>query len=157
MTNIRTTLISAALALGAMTGSAFAETTLQVFLWNQSGAMAKDHRIENGADKTTDSMGVTLSATTIKAGEVTFDVLNTSKVFWHEMVVTKLDGPDATLPYKGNKVDEDMAGSLGEVAELEPGQDGSLTLTLEPGTYVVYCNVPRHYNAGMWTILTVVE
>ena len=50
-----------------------------------------------------------------------------------------------------------MAGSLGKVAELEPGQDGSLTLTLTPGTYAVYCNVPRHCNAGMWTILTLFE
>lgn len=32
------------------------------------------------------------------------------------------------------KVDEDAAGHIGEVAELETGQSGALTMTLKPGT-----------------------
>ena len=61
------------------------------------------------------------------------------------------------LPYDkaGNLVDEDAAGHLGEVSELEPGKKGALKLTLKPGTYILYCNVPGHYALGMWTLLTV--
>jgi uncharacterized cupredoxin-like copper-binding protein len=47
-------------------------------------------------------------------------------------------------------VDEDKAGDKGEVSELNPGQSGSLTVTLAPGKYVLVCNVPGHYGAGMW-------
>lgn len=63
----------------------------------------------------------------------------------------------AGLPYNKaeNKVIEDDAGHLGEVAELEPGQNGALTLTLKPGQYILYCNIPGHYALGMWTLFTV--
>ena len=44
---------------------------------------------------------------------------------------------------------------LGEVPDLGPGRAGSLTLQLSPGTYLLICNQPNHYKAGMWTKLTV--
>jgi uncharacterized cupredoxin-like copper-binding protein len=61
------------------------------------------------------------------------------------------------MPYSTDlqKVDEDAAGHLGEVAELDLGQSGALTVTLKPGTYILYCNISGHYAAGMWTLLTV--
>lgn len=40
------------------------------------------------------------------------------------------------------KVDEAAAGHLGEVAELETGHSGVLTLTLKPGTRILYCDIP---------------
>ena len=102
-------------------------------------------------------MGLAVNVKEVPAGEVTFNVTNTSSDAEHEMVVTKLSGPDGTLPYDdGNmRVDEEAAGSLGEVSELPYGQSGSLTVTLDPGTYVLYCNIPGHYAAGMWTRIVV--
>ena len=44
---------------------------------------------------------------------------------------------------------------LGEVSELDPGKSGTLTLKLDPGTYMLFCNIPGHYMAGMWTTVTV--
>jgi uncharacterized cupredoxin-like copper-binding protein len=44
---------------------------------------------------------------------------------------------------------------MGEVSELDPGKSGSLTLTLDAGTYMLFCNLPGHYMAGMWTFVTV--
>ena len=44
---------------------------------------------------------------------------------------------------------------LGEVADLEPGKKGKLTLTLTPGRYIVCCNIAGHDALGMWTLLTV--
>jgi len=46
---------------------------------------------------------------------------------------------------------------LGEVSELDPGASGELGIDLAKGSYILYCNVPGHYMAGMWTILTVTE
>lgn len=102
-------------------------------------------------------MGLTLSTHTVKAGAVTFDVTNTSKEMVHEMVVSPIKDSNQPLPYieAANKVDEDAAGHLGEVAELEPGKKGALTITLKPGRYILYCNIPGHYALGMWTLVTV--
>jgi uncharacterized cupredoxin-like copper-binding protein len=102
-------------------------------------------------------LGVTPDRDTVAAGEVTFEVTNDSKVMIHEMVVSAVADPSVVLPYitDEEKVDEDAAGHVGEVAELDPGKAGALTVTLEPGSYVLYCNIPGHYILGMWSLLTV--
>jgi len=103
------------------------------------------------------TMGIKASPSKAKAGEVTFVVKNTSKDTIHEMILTRLDDPSKPEPYleNENRVDEDRAGDLGEVSELDPGASGKLTVTLKPGKYLLYCNVPAHYVAGMWTTFTV--
>ena len=101
-------------------------------------------------------MGISLSTHTVKSGEVTFSVVNTSTVMVHEMVVSALKDADTPLPYDkaSNKVDEDAMGSLGEVADLEPGAKGTVTVDLKPGRYILYCNISGHYYSGMWTLIT---
>jgi uncharacterized cupredoxin-like copper-binding protein len=102
-------------------------------------------------------MRVAASTHTVPAGDVTFAVTNASKVMVHEMVVAPIKSEKSALPYDkaGQKVDEDAAGHLGEVAELEPGKKGSVTLNLKPGRYILFCNMPGHYVLGMWTLITV--
>jgi len=51
---------------------------------------------------------------------------------------------------------EEASGYLGEISDLDPLASGALTLTLKPGTYILFCNLPGHYMAGMWTLVTVV-
>ncbi len=78
------------------------------------------------------------------------------KKFRHSLMEKRSQIPSArSYDETMQKVDEDAAGHLGEVAELEPGASGSLTLTMKPGTYILYCNIPGHYAAGMWTLFTV--
>ncbi len=153
------TLMAAAVAVAGLASPVFAQTTVHVFLWDamDSMDMAEDHKIGDGAAKATDSMGIAVSVIEIPAGEVTFDVVNTAPDIEHEMVVTRLSGSDGSLPYNADDmaVDEEAAGSVGEVAELAPGASGALSVTLEPGSYALYCNVPGHYAAGMWTVITV--
>jgi uncharacterized cupredoxin-like copper-binding protein len=102
-------------------------------------------------------MGLELSVRSVPKGTVSFQVRNGSKIMVHEMVVSPVKDGTKQLPYDAAKmqVDEDAAGHLGEVAELEPGKSGALTLDLKPGVYILYCNVPGHYTRGMWTLLTV--
>jgi uncharacterized cupredoxin-like copper-binding protein len=110
-----------------------------------------------GADMSKAPMAITISPATVTAGKVTFDVTNLSKDMVHEMIVAPLGKTPKPLPYKSEDetVDEDAIGSLGEVEERNPSESGTLTLDLKPGKYVLFCNVPGHYTAGMWTMLTV--
>jgi uncharacterized cupredoxin-like copper-binding protein len=102
-------------------------------------------------------MSIRTDAATVKAGEVTFDVTNWSRSLVHEMLVVSVDNADAPLPYDYDKqrVVEDQIKSLGETDEMEPNATKSLTLDLAAGTYLLICNVPGHYGAGMQTVLTV--
>jgi uncharacterized cupredoxin-like copper-binding protein len=112
-----------------------------------------------GMDMAKATMGMKLSHDTAKAGVVTFKVTNTSKDTVHEMIVMYLKDPTQALPYidKENRVDEDKAGDKGEVSELDPGKSGALTVNLKPGKYLLICNVPGHFAAGMWTQFTVTK
>ena len=86
---------------------------------------------------------------------MTFVVRNNGTVV-HEFAVLKtnlaqnLIPPDPTQP---GKVLE--PGLVGRVAGLAPGASASLTLNLSAGSYVLICNEPAHYIAGMHTAFTV--
>jgi uncharacterized cupredoxin-like copper-binding protein len=110
-----------------------------------------------GADMSKAMMKVFAVPNTVPAGEVTFTATNRSTDTIHEMILVKVNDPKRPLPYvvTDSKVDEDAAGHLGEVSELDPGKSGSLTMKLDPGTYLLLCNVPGHYMAGMWTTVSV--
>src|SRR6185295_261074 len=62
---------------------------------------------------------VELSLTTVPAGAVTFNVSNGGSI------------PHA-IEIEGRGVEK-------EIPVIQPGQTGTLTLTLSPGTYEVYC------------------
>jgi uncharacterized cupredoxin-like copper-binding protein len=102
-------------------------------------------------------MSIKINVNRVKSGQVTFKVLNASKETIHEMVLSPIKDENATLPFieKENRVDEEGSGHLGEVSELDPGKKGELTVDMKPGSYILYCNIPGHYGAGMWTTLKV--
>ena len=102
-------------------------------------------------------MAVRLDKPTVKAGKIRFEVANLSQAWRHEMVVVAVDDPNAPLPYDYNtaRVPEDKLKVLGEVDELEAGKSGSLEVKLEPGSYLLVCNLPGHYAAGMVGLITV--
>jgi len=104
-----------------------------------------------------DMMSMRADKTSAKAGPVTFDVTNWSRSVVHEMLVVAVDGPDAPLPYDFNKqsVPENQVKVLGETQELQPNASKSIHLTLAPGSYLLVCNVPGHYAAGMALAFTV--
>lgn len=102
-------------------------------------------------------MGITADRLEVPAGEVTFEFTNDSARLEHEMLVAPIADMATPMPHDTAKmrVDESLSNVLGEVAELLPAASGSLTLTLAPGSYLLYCNLQGHYAMGMWTILTV--
>ncbi len=156
---IRRTAITAIACLPMLAAlPASAATTVKVSLWDKPEMdMATGLGHGMGGDMSKASMGITAEPSSVSAGEVTFDVTNTSKDTVHEMIVAPLNSADEKLPYLQDvgRVDEEAAGHLGEVAELDPGASGALTVTLKPGAYILYCNIPGHYMGGMWTDITV--
>jgi uncharacterized cupredoxin-like copper-binding protein len=163
MSNIRN-LTFAAMLMAApflIADQAAADATIKVSLWDNGNIpdMSKPMGMMMGSkmDMMKAPMAIKLDTAEVAAGKMTFDVKNDSKETLHELVVSPVKDKDAVLPFDEaeNKVDEEKSGDLGEVSELEPGKSGSLTLDLKPGLYVLFCNVPGHYSAGMWVMLTV--
>ena len=68
----------------------------------------------------------------------------------HNFRVIETDlAPDA-LPLDGNSVDEEAVDVVGGFASpLQPGDDTVKNIDLNPGSYVLICNVPGHYGEGM--------
>ncbi|MFF1881948.1 sulfocyanin-like copper-binding protein [Pseudarthrobacter sp. NPDC058196] len=109
-------------------------------------------------------MRLTADRATVVHGKVSFLVTNDGTVP-HELLVVPLSGTQSTgtRPIGGDgRVDE--AGSLGEASTtcaggegegILPSTTGWVSLDLPPGRYELFCNLPGHYWAGMYTGLTV--
>jgi uncharacterized cupredoxin-like copper-binding protein len=102
--------------------------------------------------------------TSADSGEVTFEATNEGPDDTHEFVVFKTDLALTDLPTDENgAVVEDGEGVelKGEIEDVEVGQTKSVTLDLEPGAYVLVCNIwdeaeqEAHYQEGMRTSFTV--
>jgi uncharacterized cupredoxin-like copper-binding protein len=98
------------------------------------------------------------------AGEVTFEVRNEGPNDPHELVVIRTDlAPDALPTDDRGVVDEEGEGIevVDEVEEIPVGGSATLTVELDPGSYVLICNIydeeeqEAHYAQGMRTAFTV--
>lgn len=81
----------------------------------------------------------------VKAGEVSFE-LESGDDLVHTFVVVRDEG--AGDPLREGAV-------VGEVKALAPGSSERLTFELEPGAYVLYCDVTGHADGGMYYSVTV--
>ncbi len=96
------------------------------------------------------------SVDTVEAGAVTFRVANDGAVV-HNFRVIKTDlAPDA-LPIDSatSKVDEGQVDVRASRDDISPGSSVELTVDLEPGSYVLICNIPTHYQRGTLAGFTV--
>jgi uncharacterized cupredoxin-like copper-binding protein len=95
---------------------------------------------------------------TIKAGEVTFHVSNSDSSDTHEFLIFKTDLAPGELPLdSSNNVDENAQSltKIDEIPDMAPGDVKDFIVALDPGSYVAICNLPGHYQAGMFTSFTV--
>jgi uncharacterized cupredoxin-like copper-binding protein len=76
---------------------------------------------------------ITTATTTFKAGQITFEAKNVGKIP-HDLAIKGT--PDKT-------------------PLIQPGASATLTATLKPGKYELYCTVPGHEAAGMKLNITV--
>src|SRR3954451_16458022 len=93
----------------------------------------------------------------VPAGKVSFKVKNTSPDLVHEFLVVPTELTPDRLPMAkdGSRIDEKKLKGVKELGDLKPGENGTLTLDLKPGHYVVFCNEPGHFKGGMHAELTV--
>lgn len=98
---------------------------------------------------------VTPDAGSVEAGAVTFSASNTGAIP-HELVVIKTDTAVDDLPVADARVDEDAAGEeIGEIETFDAGLTLAGTFELEAGSYALICNIPGHYEGGMFVEFTV--
>lgn len=112
---------------------------------------------------------IDVSRSELRAGKVRFETRNLGKIE-HELLVIKTDLPADRLPLGLNGPSIKMSGKLilGTPHEhraadhdalrkrhIQPGRARRDTVDLEPGRYVLLCNLPGHYQAGQRTSLVV--
>jgi uncharacterized cupredoxin-like copper-binding protein len=102
--------------------------------------------------------GLQASASSVRAGAVTVHVVNRGPST-HELNIDRTSMADGSLPLKpdGLTVNEDSPAlqRVDSVNVVRLGSSQDLHLRLEPGHYVLYCNLEGHYLGTMHTSLEV--
>jgi uncharacterized cupredoxin-like copper-binding protein len=98
-----------------------------------------------------------LSQNPVRAGPVLFEVKNQSPNSVHEFLVLRTDLDPTSFPMAegGTRVDESKLSGIKELGDLEPGKSGHMQMNLSPGRYVLFCDQPGHFMAGMFATLNV--
>ena len=133
-------------------------------------------RIEVGFDE----WSVSTPAPEVEAGPATFVVENQGVVD-HELLVIRTDLPAGDLPQGIAGPVPGLAGELvvgkphqhvstndsyavldrpddaNTKSHIEPGETRAYEVDLEPGRYVLYCNLPGHYQRGQYIPLIVTD
>lgn len=131
----RITIVAGAIALGMTSHAGWAQQTVKVTLLSNS---------------------IQLETHNVKTGRVKLDVKNAAdNNMKHELVVLKTDLADDALPVSKGQVLEHKLRKIGEVEDISPGTSKHASFKLAPGHYVLICNKPGHYEAGMHTALAV--
>lgn len=101
---------------------------------------------------------VDVDAMTAKAGVVNFTITNDGTI-GHEFLVVKTEIADGKIPLAGDHFEEPSDGIevIDEIGEFPVGETNKLTVTLEPGTYQLVCNLPAHYGSGMHMVFKVIS
>jgi uncharacterized cupredoxin-like copper-binding protein len=109
---------------------------------------------------------VVVSDASAPAGEVTFAITNDGPEDVHELVIFRTELDVSELPTdESGVVDENAEGIevVDEIEDIAVGDSADLTVTLEPGSYALVCNIydedegEAHYRMGMRTAFTATE
>jgi uncharacterized cupredoxin-like copper-binding protein len=96
--------------------------------------------------------------TEIKAGTVNLEAANFGTI-QHELLVFKSDLAPSDYPVDANgDIVEDGPGInlVSDGDNIDPGGTQTRTVDLtQPGTYLFVCNIPGHFKAGMYQVVTV--
>src|SRR5919197_2943343 len=90
------------------------------------------------------------AVSSVRAGKVTFIANNVGRIP-HELMVERMP-MKFDAPMRPNE-----EAAQGMIEDMDPGKGGQMTMRLRPGTYMLFCNLPRHYVAGQHTTFTVTE
>jgi uncharacterized cupredoxin-like copper-binding protein len=97
-----------------------------------------------------------LSPSTAKAGTVMFHITDKAPDLAHDFVIIQTDTPAGKLPIASSGlVDEAKAGKVLETVKTESGASQDLKVNLAAGHYAIICDLPGHYQLGMYADLTI--
>ncbi len=110
----------------------------------------------NTVDVTEGSYYIKLSHNTVQPGQVTFNVTNQGPDD-HEFVIFKTQLAQDNLPTQKGQIDENASSvtKIEDHAQVPKGTSYTVSVNLQPGHYVVVCNLPGHYLQGMHAELVV--
>jgi uncharacterized cupredoxin-like copper-binding protein len=100
-----------------------------------------------------DTLQINVTPDTEPAGPVTFLVKNVGSL--HNFHVIQTDLPPDGLPTDGAQVALDQLTVVGETEDLSAGEEVTVETELQPGPYVLICNIAGHYQSGMHAAFTV--
>jgi uncharacterized cupredoxin-like copper-binding protein len=135
-----------------------------VFLGFNQFALAQAETGEERVTVILKDFSVRPDTTQAKAGRLTLEAVNEGMSL-HELVILRTDLDPAELPRKEAKpnqaigteylVNEDDArmNTIDEIEEFPAGTSQQKTVVLDPGHYVLFCNIPGHYDKGMYASL----
>lgn len=135
-----------------------AGTVISVTASDMGGAMMGGSGMMRG------SMLLSADRATAAGGEVSFLVTNTGNIPHEMMIVPLADtqivgtrpvGRDGKIDERGSLAEAAATCAEGEGNGILPTAAGWISLDLAPGRYELFCNLPGHYWAGMYTHLTV--
>lgn len=96
--------------------------------------------------------------TSMLTGQVNFGITNIGTMP-HELLVFRSDLPPSSYPVdsKGTIIEDGPGITLvSRAGPISPGQTQARVVDLtEPGTYLFVCNLPGHFKAGMYRVVTV--
>lgn len=91
---------------------------------------------------------VKASVASVPAGKVKIGIRNLAGMA-HDLIVLKTETAFDKLPIDGTTAKAREEGRVGGIDAIGAGRVTALTLDLAPGSYVLICNVPGHYQLGM--------
>jgi uncharacterized cupredoxin-like copper-binding protein len=100
--------------------------------------------------------GITARPDAVSSGAIDLVIVNDGAIV-HELEI--FSGVDAgqTLKASNSVADTTNLDLIDEVEDILPSATAKLVVDLEPGTYLVICNLPGHYEQGMSTYVTVTD
>ncbi len=103
-----------------------------------------------------DEWSITMSTSSLSAGDHVIEASNVGAEA-HELVVFRTDLAADALPVDAGRVPEDGEGLtfVGEIESFDAGGVESGSFQFEAGHYVFVCNLPDHYEQGMYAEIEV--
>jgi len=96
-------------------------------------------------------------AGTIKSGKIDLAISNIGAIP-HELLVFKSNRDPSAYPTDAaGNIKEEGAGValVSDGDNIDPGGSQARTISLAPGKYLFVCNIPGHFKAGMFAVVTV--
>ena len=98
------------------------------------------------------SYQISIDRTEFEAGQITLYVTNYSEKEPHEIALFRTDTPADFLPRTlVDTVNTAQINPISSLVDVQPGVTRKQLLNLSPGHYIILCNLPGHYDQGMYT------